>query len=107
MENLNLVIQDNAVTELAKEKLINFFKLKADLEKAEKELREAFLVAFENSHQKTIKTDDIVISYKSATVRESFDSKKFKEEHEDLYNQYVKITDVKPSVSFSVKKGKE
>jgi len=35
--------------------------------------------------------------------KELFDSKKFKEEHADLYNQFVKYSDVKPSIRIKLK----
>ena len=35
--------------------------------------------------------------------RVTFDSKKFKEEHEDLYNEYIRTSEVKPSVRITIK----
>lgn len=35
--------------------------------------------------------------------RVTFDSKKFKEEHENLYNEYIRTSEVKPSVRITIK----
>ena len=43
------------------------------------------------------------ISYIAETAREIFDSKKFKQEHSDMYDEYIKITPVKASIRIKVK----
>lgn len=45
-----------------------------------------------------ITTDHIQITYTNPTTKETFDSKKFKEEHLDTYNQYIKTSNVKGSI---------
>lgn len=50
-----------------------------------------------------IETDDVVISYIAESERETFDSKKFREDYPDMYDEYVKFTTVKPSVRIKTK----
>lgn len=50
-----------------------------------------------------IETDDVVISYVAESERETFDSKKFREDYPDMYDEYVKFTTVKPSVRIKAK----
>lgn len=50
-----------------------------------------------------IETDDVVISYIAESERETFDSKKFREDYPDMYDEYVKFTTVKPSVRIKAK----
>lgn len=40
---------------------------------------------------------------KKAYTREGFDTKKFKEEHLDMFDQYKKVTKVAESISFKIK----
>ena len=67
-------------------------KMKADLLKA---MEENNIIKFES--------DDIVVSYIAGTQRESFDSKQLKADNPDLYDLYIKLSDVKPSVRVKVK----
>ena len=50
-----------------------------------------------------LETDDLSINYIASTDRETFDSKTFRAEHEDLYNEYIKMTPVKSSIRIKVK----
>ena len=50
-----------------------------------------------------LETDELAITYVAPTDRESFDSKSFKADHQDLYDEYVKMSSVKSSVRLKVK----
>lgn len=75
--------------------------------KKEKEEYDAFkaelLQAMEQNGVVKIDTDEVLINYVAATNRETFDSKAFKADMPDLYNEYVKFSEVKPSVRIKVK----
>lgn len=75
--------------------------------KKEKEEYDAFkaelLQAMEQNNVVKIDTDEVLINYVAATNRETFDSKAFKADMPDLYNEYVKFSEVKPSVRIKVK----
>ena len=47
---------------------------------------------------KKIETPDVIISYIDESERETFDSKKFREDYPDMYDEYVKFSKVKASV---------
>ena len=51
---------------------------------------------------KKIESDDVVITYKESYDRESFDTKTFRKENEDLYDSYIKMTSVKSSIVIKV-----
>ena len=44
------------------------------------------------------KTNGMTITYIAPTTRETFDSKKFKADKPDLYDEYVKLSPVKSSI---------
>lgn len=75
--------------------------------KKEKEEYDSFkaelLKAMEQNGVVKIDTDEVLINYVAATNRETFDSKAFKADMPDLYNEYVKFSEVKPSVRIKVK----
>ena len=50
-----------------------------------------------------IDTDVMTITYVAPTDREKFDSKRFREEHADLYDEYVSMIPVKSSIRIKVK----
>ncbi len=52
------------------------------------------IVKFEN--------ENVRINYVAETTRETFDSKQFKADMPDLYDEYVKFSKVKPSVRIKV-----
>jgi len=49
-------------------------------------------------------TDYFVITKKKDSVRETFDAKRFKEEHPDMANEYIKLTPVKGGITTKLKK---
>lgn len=50
-----------------------------------------------------IDTDELTITFVDAYDRETFDSKTLKKELPDIYDAYVKMTPLKPSVRIKVK----
>lgn len=75
--------------------------------KKEKEEYDAFkaelLQAMEQNGVVKIDTDEVLINYIPSTIRETFDSKAFEDDFPDLYDHYVKMSKVKPSVRIKVK----
>lgn len=59
----------------------------------------------EMEEQNIIKLDtpDVSITYVQPSDRETFDTTKFKKEHADIYDEYVKMSPVKASVRIKVK----
>ena len=82
----------------------------ASLEMQMKDIKEVYdgikaEIMREMEEQNIIKIDtpDLTVSYVQASDRETFDTAKFKKEHSDLYDDYVKLSPVKPSVRIKVK----
>ena len=50
-----------------------------------------------------IDTPELSITYVDETYKESFDSKLFREQNPDLYDNYVKMSPVKASLRLKVK----
>ena len=93
--------------EIATQQLIDEaleIKLLEEKLKAKKDnLTLALLEEMESKDIKKIDTPDVVISYIAESDREVFDSKKFREDYPDLFDNYVKFSKVKPSVRIRAK----
>lgn len=79
------------------EKLAKSLKAKQDAIKAEllKVMEDNNIIKFEN--------EDLLINYIGPTQRETFDSKQLKADNPDLYDLYVKLSEVKSSVRIKLK----
>ena len=73
------------------------------IEEKEKALKQAILEEMEAKNILKIENDDLVLNYIAPTDRETFDSKSFKEDHQDMYDEYIKMTPVKSSVRIKLK----
>ena len=93
--------------EIATQQLIDEaleIKLLEEKLKAKKDnLTLALLEEMEKKDIKKIDTPDVVISYISESDREVFDSKKFREDYPEMYDEYVKFSKVKSSVRIRAK----
>jgi len=74
-----------------------------EIKEAEDALRESILAEMESKGIKSLETDEIQISYIAESDRESFDSKRFRSDHPDMYDDYIKFTTVKSSVRIKLK----
>ena len=86
-------------------RIAEFEKQLKALKEQEDELKQLILEEMEK--QGIIKLEDetsgLSINYIAKTYRESFDGKKFKEEHPDMYDDYIKMSPVKSSIRIKVK----
>ena len=73
-----------------------------DLKALQDGYKENLLKEMENNVLK-IDTEELSISYVAPSTRETLDSKKLKEDLPDIYDLYVKFTDVKSSLRIKVK----
>ena len=71
-----------------------------------KSIKNEILAEFLKNDIKSIETDDLVITVKDSYTRETFDSKKFRKDNEELYNKYINITKVKESLLIKCKNTK-
>lgn len=73
------------------------------LKEQESALKTKLLQAFEDSGTKSIENKELKITYVLPTIRKTFDSKKFEEENEELYNKYVRETAARGSVKITLR----
>ena len=73
------------------------------LKEAEEELKNTILAEMEQSDVIKVDSEDLTISYIAPTDRESFDTKRFRAEHADLYDEYIKLSPVKASIRIKLK----
>lgn len=73
------------------------------LTKQREEMVSNLKAAMEMHNVKKWETDSVKVTYVDATSRESFDSKQFKVDHSDLYEQYKKVSAVKASIKITLK----
>lgn len=73
------------------------------LEQQNQEMRQAILEAMEQNDVKKFDGDLITITYKAPSQRNTFDSKRFKEERPKTYAKYVRVSPVKASISIKIK----
>ena len=73
------------------------------LKAQEEELKKAILDEMESKNILSIKTDEIQITYIAPGYRESFDSKRFKKDKPETYDEYVKVSPIKASVRVKVR----
>lgn len=85
-------------------KIAEFEKKIKKLKKQEDLLKQSIMVEMEAKGIVKIENDDLLISYVASTNRETFDSKKLREDNPDLYDEYIKITEVKASIRVKVKR---
>lgn len=87
-------------------KTVEFIKTIESRMKALKEEYDSFKTALQEAMEKhgvaKFEGDGIKINYIAEGTRETFDSKQFKADMPDLYDEYVKFSKVKPSVRIKV-----
>ena len=88
--------------------LLKSYELKIkEIELKREEYKDAILKAMEESGVDKFEGDFVIINYIKPTTRDSFDSKKFKEDHPLFYEDYVKVSEVKSSIRIKVKEEKK
>ncbi len=83
--------------------LAEFERQAKAIEEKQKELKKRILAEMEAHGILSLETDELSITYVAPTSRESFDSKAFRKDNPDLYDDYVKISTVSASVRMKVK----
>lgn len=91
--NNNLILNEET-----EQKLISLISKQKELEEKMKEIKDNLLQELISNDIKSIKTDNLTITVKESYDRETFDTKRLKQEDENLYNKYVKFSKVKESI---------
>lgn len=74
-----------------------------DLKALQDSYKENLLKEMEENNVLKVDTEKLLISYVAPSTRETLDRKKLKEDLPDIYDLYVKFTDVKSSLRIKVK----
>ena len=104
MDKLIRVEQNNALLkpEVAIA-LAEFERMAKEIKSKQDELKQRILAEMEEHGILKVETDELTITYVAPTSRETFDSKAFRKDNPDLYDEYVKISTVSASVRMKVK----
>lgn len=104
MDKLIRIEQDTALLNPnVSSKLAEFERMAKEIKTKQDELKQRILEEMEAHGLLKVETDDLTITYVAPTSRETFDSKAFRKDNPDLYDEYVKISTVSASVRMKVK----
>ena len=99
MKDLIKIENGTSLLNVEVSKMIAEFERQAKFIKEQEDaLKEAIKAEMEAKGILKVEADGITISYVAPTTRETFDSKKFKEDLPDVYDEYVKLSSVKSSI---------
>lgn len=84
-------------------KIAEFERKMKEIKEAEDALKQGILKEMEQKGILKVETEEMTISYIAPTDRETFDSKRFKFDHPDMFDEYVKLSPVKASVRIKIK----
>lgn len=97
VENGKIVVEQDIVKQI-----IDFERIKAEMDLKEKHLKQSLKEAFEKYGITSWSTEGLSAKYKSATTRKSVDTKRLKEELPDIYEEYIKESNVASSISLTI-----
>jgi regulator of replication initiation timing len=103
---MELIKVENDIAQLNTEvskKIAEFEKKIKEIKEQEDFIKQNILEEMEKKNLIKIETDDIAITYVAPTDRETFDSKTFRQNYSDLYDEYVKLSPVKSCIKIKVK----
>lgn len=101
-----LIKYENNLAILDKEtasKIAEFERQAKYIKEQEDALKALILEEMQSKNIYKLDTGEMTITYVSATTKETFDSKEFRNAHADLYDEFVKISPVKASIRIKVK----
>lgn len=104
MNNLIVKKEDNyqlADTIISELRLID--EEEKELKEKKEKIREILLKEMEDKNILKLENENISITYKAPTERETFRTVKFKKDLPDLYDTYVEFTPVKSSLVIKIK----
>ena len=97
VENNEIIVAQEMVN-----KIIEFNKVKKEMEYQEKLLKDGLMEAMNSVGLKKFIINGLSAVIKDGTTRTTIDSKRLKEECPDIYEAYSKTSEVKPSLTLTV-----
>jgi hypothetical protein len=103
-----IIRMENGISVLdarASGKIAEFERQLKAIKEQEEELKRAILEEMESKGIIKVEDEinDISITYVAESYRETFDSKLFKKTYPDVYDEFIKMSPVKPSIRIKVK----
>lgn len=98
IENNNVALLEDVTNEL-----VRLDKLEKQLKVEKDNLRSKLLEEMEKNNIRKIDVEVLSITYKEPSTRETFNSKKLREDNPDLYDEYIEFTPIKSSLLIKVK----
>lgn len=104
MENEIVKIENGQVVVVSEviNKIIEFNKTKKEMEHQEKLLKDGLMEAMNKVGIKKFIVNGLSATIKEGSIRTTVDSKRLKEELPDVYEEYSKVSEVKPSIIINV-----
>lgn len=84
-------------------KIAEFERMTKEIKTKEDELKKAILDEMQDIGLIKLETDELTISFVAGTERETLNTKALREELPDIYDTYVDIKPVKPSIRIKLK----
>lgn len=100
---MDLISLDGTLSLETKNKIVELEKQAKAIKEEQDKMRVAILEEMEKRGIVKLDSEELSITYKAPTYKESFDSKELKKDNEELYNKYIKISPVKSSILIKVK----
>lgn len=94
---------DVAFSEEVCEKIVSLEKQAKEIKRQQENMKAEILDAMQKNGVIKIDNEFLKIAFIPEHDAEKFDSKTFKDENPDVYDMYVKISKVKPSIRITVK----
>lgn len=94
---------DVALSEEVCEKIVSLEKQAKEIKRQQDSMKAEILDAMQKYGVVKLDNEFLKIAFVPEHDAERFDSKTFKDEHPDVYDMYVKISKVKPSIRITVK----
>ena len=98
MENKSPILRADVL-----ERILEFERVAKEIKSKEDELKAGILAEMEANGIYKVDMPQLLISYVGETVRETLDSKALKEELPDIYEAFMKLSTVKPSVRIKIR----
>jgi predicted phage-related endonuclease len=98
-----VITSDNGLSLSSERSVCEILKQLDELKKQEAIIKEDLMEEMKKRGLVKIDTTKLTITYVDATTRESFDSKKLREEKPEIYDEYCRISPVKDSIRIKVK----
>lgn len=103
MSNLIVLTKNGALLSAdTAAKIADFERQKKKIDALENVLRAEIMMEMEQRGIIKAVSEEVSISYIPEGDRESFDSKAFRKDHPDLYDEYVRLSRVKASIRIKV-----